>query len=228
MMGVPFEKRASRAGGPHRLRRARAGPAGRPARDRGRRGQGRVRRPCPSGRRARRTPVEKAGQDAAGGLREGRPGLRGPVPARRPRPRLRRDALELARADGARRHGGRQHAAVEVPGRRHPRGVLAARGRLRADAPALRDARELLLRLERDAGAEPRPGGGAGRAHPRRVRLHPRPADRCSSSTEGEGLWRRLEHLKRNGNLYPTHGLGPGGAVPGHPPRATASSAWCR
>ena len=28
-------------------------------------------------------------------------------------------------------------------------------------------------------------------------------------SNEGEGLWRRLEHLNRNGNLYPTHGLGP-------------------
>ena len=28
-------------------------------------------------------------------------------------------------------------------------------------------------------------------------------------SNEGEGLWRRFEHLDRNGNLYPTHGLGP-------------------
>ena len=28
-------------------------------------------------------------------------------------------------------------------------------------------------------------------------------------SNEGEGLWRRAEHTKRNGNLYPTHGLGP-------------------
>ena len=28
-------------------------------------------------------------------------------------------------------------------------------------------------------------------------------------STEGEGQWRRFEHFKRNGNLYPTHGLGP-------------------
>ena len=28
-------------------------------------------------------------------------------------------------------------------------------------------------------------------------------------SNEGEGLWRRNEHLDRNGNLYPTHGLGP-------------------
>lgn len=26
---------------------------------------------------------------------------------------------------------------------------------------------------------------------------------------KGEGLWRRFEHFKRNGNLYPTHGLGP-------------------
>src|ERR1035441_4975104 len=28
-------------------------------------------------------------------------------------------------------------------------------------------------------------------------------------SNEGEGLWRRAEHLNRDGNLYPTHGLGP-------------------
>lgn len=28
-------------------------------------------------------------------------------------------------------------------------------------------------------------------------------------STEGEGLWRRAHSERRNGNLYPTHGLGP-------------------
>jgi hypothetical protein len=28
-------------------------------------------------------------------------------------------------------------------------------------------------------------------------------------SDSGEGLWRRDEHTKRNGNLYPSHGLGP-------------------
>jgi hypothetical protein len=28
-------------------------------------------------------------------------------------------------------------------------------------------------------------------------------------SAEGEGQWRRFEHLSRDGNLYPTHGLGP-------------------
>ncbi len=28
-------------------------------------------------------------------------------------------------------------------------------------------------------------------------------------SSEGEGLWRRAFHTKYNGNLYPTHGLGP-------------------
>jgi hypothetical protein len=26
---------------------------------------------------------------------------------------------------------------------------------------------------------------------------------------EGEALWRRFEHIKRDGNIYPTHGLGP-------------------
>lgn len=28
-------------------------------------------------------------------------------------------------------------------------------------------------------------------------------------SNRGEGLWRRIPHTQRNGNLYPTHGLGP-------------------
>ena len=28
-------------------------------------------------------------------------------------------------------------------------------------------------------------------------------------SDNGEGLWRRFEHMKHNGNMYPTHGLGP-------------------
>jgi predicted dehydrogenase len=28
-------------------------------------------------------------------------------------------------------------------------------------------------------------------------------------SDNGEGLWRRAEHTERNGNLYPSHGLGP-------------------
>lgn len=29
------------------------------------------------------------------------------------------------------------------------------------------------------------------------------------TSPEGEGMWRRFPHMNRNGNLYPTHGLGP-------------------
>jgi len=29
------------------------------------------------------------------------------------------------------------------------------------------------------------------------------------TANESEGLWRRLPHMQRNGNLYPTHGLGP-------------------
>jgi hypothetical protein len=29
------------------------------------------------------------------------------------------------------------------------------------------------------------------------------------TANESEGLWRRVPHMKRNGNIYPTHGLGP-------------------
>jgi predicted dehydrogenase len=29
------------------------------------------------------------------------------------------------------------------------------------------------------------------------------------TANEGEGLWRRFPHIERNGNLYPTHGVGP-------------------
>jgi hypothetical protein len=32
---------------------------------------------------------------------------------------------------------------------------------------------------------------------------------RIVTANEGEGLWRRVPHMQRNGNLYPTHGLGP-------------------
>ena len=43
-----------------------------------------------------------------------------------------------------------------------------------------------------------------------------------------EGLWRRLPHTQRNANFYPTHGLGPGGAIHGRAPRRQASNTWCR
>lgn len=42
--------------------------------------------------------------------------------------------------------------------------------------------------------------GGAGYVHDLRALLF---------RDESEGLWRRAEHIGRNGNLYPTHGLGP-------------------
>ena len=47
---------------------------------------------------------------------------------------------------------------------------------------------------------------GVSASSPTARRLHPRPARVLSD--EGEGLWRRLPHIDRNGNLYPTHGLG--------------------
>lgn len=42
--------------------------------------------------------------------------------------------------------------------------------------------------------------GGAGYVHDLRALLF---------RDESEGLWRRAEHIGRDGNLYPTHGLGP-------------------
>lgn len=42
--------------------------------------------------------------------------------------------------------------------------------------------------------------GGAAYLHDLRSELF---------SNKGEGLWRRTWHTKKNGNLYPTHGLGP-------------------
>ena len=160
------------------LRRAGNEPPPRPPRDRRGRGEGGLRHRAGEG-------GEGAGgrgqgrAEAAGGLREGRPRLREPLPARGPRPRVRGDALELARADGGRGHGERRPRRGRGPERGHARGVLAPRGRLRAHAAALHDPRELLLRLERAPRPEPRPGGHARRAHPRRVRLHPRPALRA-------------------------------------------------
>ena len=101
------------------------------------------------------------------------------------------------------------HAGVEVPARGHARGVLEARGRLRDDAAALHDPRELLLRLERAARPQHGPGGRASASSPTPSAPTSTTCARCSSRTDGEGLWRRFEHFKRNGNLYPTHGLGP-------------------
>jgi len=45
------------------------------------------------------------------------------------------------------------------------------------------------------------------------------------TANEGEGLWRRIPHMQRNGNLYPTHGLGPvAHYMDIH--RGTASTTW--
>src|SRR5438046_4330434 len=91
----------------------------------------------------------------------------------------------------------------------HARRVLGTGEHIRKHAPALRHSRELLLRVHGDDGA----GDGQGRSV-RRVWRHAEAAylhDLRSilTSSEGEGLWRRFPHMQRNGNLYPTHGLGP-------------------
>ena len=198
------------------LRRAGNGPAPRPPRDRRGRGEGGLRRRAGEG-------GEGAGgrgqgrPEAAGRLREGRPRLREPLPARGPRPRVRGDAVELARADGGRGHGERRPRRGRGPVRGHARGVLAARGRLRAHAAALRDPRELLLRLERAPRPEPRPGGDARRAHPRRVRLHPRPA-LPALREPGRGALAAIRAPQAERQPVPDPRPRAGGAVPGRPP----------
>jgi len=58
----------------------------------------------------------------------------------------------------------------------------------------------LILNLVRDGVLGQLTHGAAAYDHDLRTVLF---------SKEGEGLWRRAEHFKRDGNLYPTHGLGP-------------------
>jgi predicted dehydrogenase len=58
----------------------------------------------------------------------------------------------------------------------------------------------LVLNMVRDGLLGELLHGGAAYNHDLRAMLF---------SGKGEGLWRRFPHMKRNGNLYPTHGLGP-------------------
>jgi predicted dehydrogenase len=47
-------------------------------------------------------------------------------------------------------------------------------------------------------------------------------------SDKGEGLWRRAEHTKRDGNLYPSHGLGTGCELHGYAARRSLRITLCR
>ena len=51
-------------------------------------------------------------------------------------------------------------------------------------------------------------GASSGRSPTARAPTSTTCATACCPS-EGEGLWRRFPHIDRNGNHYPTHGLGP-------------------
>jgi hypothetical protein len=102
----------------------------------------------------------------------------------------------------------RQARGDRDPARRHARRVLGAGRDRRADAAALRDDGELLLRPHRDDDPEHGAQRPARRAAPRRVRLPARPAA-LKLTDFYEGRWRVAHSIERNGDLYPTHGLGP-------------------
>ncbi len=109
---------------------------------------------------------------------------------------------------GAMEHG--KHAFVEVAAAVTvwpTAGAWSTRANARA-AP-LHDAGELLLRGGRAHGARHGPSQGVfgELTHGECAYIH----DLRSLLFDlgGEGGWRRNYHLKYNGNLYPTHGLGP-------------------
>ena len=110
------------------------------------------------------------------------------------------------------------HAAVEVPAAVTVRRVLAAGRHLRAHAPPLRDAGELLLRPQRAAGAAAGAGRPAGRDPARRGRLHPRPAQDPLRQGERGPLAARLAHPPQRQPL-PHPRPGPGRPLHGHQPR---------
>ena len=127
----------------------------------------------------------------------------------RPRPGHDRHPLGVARPGLRRGHEERQARRDRGPGGHDPRRLLEARRDGREDRQALPDDGELLLRPDRADDPEPRPARGAGRDPARRGRLPPRPPRgqvlQGRRGAVAAGMWSQ----KLNGNLYPTHGLGP-------------------
>jgi predicted dehydrogenase len=101
-----------------------------------------------------------------------------------------------------------KHAAVEVPAARTLKecwDLVNASERTRRHCSMLENCcygynETLMLNMARSGLFGDLTHGAAAYLHDLRSVLF---------STSGEGLWRRAEHINRNGNLYPTHGLGP-------------------
>ena len=139
------------------------------------RGHSRLRHPRgPCGASGR--PRRGGGTPPARPLHERRDRLRAPLRRGRPRPRLHRDPLALARPHLRRGHGERQARGHRGPRRVHHRRLLATRGDRRAHRPSLRDDGERQLRARRTALPQPCAAGPAGRGPTRRVRIPARPA----------------------------------------------------
>ena len=163
----------------------------------------------PGPRRHGPGPGEKRRRQAARGLHEGRAALRGAGA---------RDDLDLVyiptpwrwhvRMAVAAMEAGK-HAMVEVPAARDPRGVLEARRGLRAHAPPLHDARELPTTATTRCWSNRMVKAGLFGELLHAECAYNHDLRKILFENASEGLWRRAEHIGRNGNLYPTHGLGP-------------------
>ena len=135
--------------------------------------------------------------------------LRAAVRDRTARSRLQRHAVGVPRADHAgrdeEREAHRHRSAGGDDGRR-----LLGDGRSGREAPeALRADGELQLRPHGDDGLQHGPSGPVRRDPARRRRATSTTCASIKFADKGEGLWRRAWATKLNGNLYPTHGLGP-------------------
>ena len=115
----------------------------------------------------------------------------------------------MARADLPGGDETRQTRRHRGAGRDDRRRLLGARRSRREVREALRDDGELQLRPHGDAGV---PSRAQGAASARSCTAKGATCTTCATSSSrnsGEGLWRRAWSQKLNGNLYPTHGLGP-------------------
>ena len=152
--------------------------------------------------------VVKAGQKAPQLYTKGPHDYESLTPEKRSRPGGDRDALELAYPNGAFQHGERQARRGRSAARlHHGRLVEAGRhlGGERRHCIMLEECcygytETLVLNMVRQGMLGHLLYGEAAYLHDLREEMF---------SAKGEGLWRRAFHTLSDGNLYPTHGLGP-------------------
>ena len=147
-------------------------------------------------------------REEAGDLRERRARLRESVQAERFGFHLHRDAVAVACADGDCGDEGGAHAGLEVP-------AVVTVEECQAIVEASEKTRRHCMIMENCCYGESellvlnmvRAGMFGELLHGEGAYIHD--LRKIVNEDRSEGLWRRDWHTKLNGNIYPTHGLGP-------------------